>query len=67
MTLPKFYSAKPTRENNMNPLGGRQSMSVLSFEVAVGFNGPFVGMYASSSGEASNNHAEFDWFEYQGK
>ena len=42
-------------------------MSVLSFETADGFNGPYVGMYAGSDGESAGDPARFDWFEYEGK
>jgi len=28
------------------------------------FTGTFIGMYASSNGGESQNHADFDWFEY---
>ena len=28
------------------------------------FTGTFIGMYASSNGQPSSNHADFDWFEY---
>ena len=31
-----------------------------------GFNGPYVGMYATGSGEASSARAVFDWFDYSG-
>ncbi len=48
------------------PIGGVQSMTVLSFETADGFNGPYVGMYTTSDGRPSNNAARFDWFEYEG-
>jgi len=51
-------------EEKLSPLGDVQSMSVLSFETADGFNGPYVGMYASSGGNTSDNSASFDWFEY---
>ena len=54
-------------ENNMTPLGEKQSMSVVSFEVAGGFNGPYVGMYANGEEKAPKNRAWSDWFEYQGK
>jgi hypothetical protein len=39
-------------------------MSVLSDEAAGGFNGPYVGMVATSNGETSNNTASFNWFNY---
>ena len=37
---------------------------ILSTPVAGGFVGAFIAMYASSNGERSTNHADFDWFEY---
>jgi alpha-N-arabinofuranosidase len=39
---------------------------ILSTPVAGGFVGAFIGLYASSNGMASTNHADFDWFEYEG-
>ena len=52
-------------ENDLRPLGDVQTMAVISFEVADGFNGPYVGMYAT--GKPSDNRAAFDWFEYKGE
>ncbi|MEP7135777.1 MAG: glycoside hydrolase family 43 protein [Chloroflexota bacterium] len=37
---------------------------ILSTPVAGGFVGAWIGMYASSNGQPSKNHADFDWFEY---
>jgi xylan 1,4-beta-xylosidase len=37
---------------------------ILSTPVAGGFVGAYIGMYASSNGEPSENVADFDWFEY---
>lgn len=37
---------------------------ILSTPVAGGFVGAFLGMYASSNGQQSTNHADFDWFDY---
>jgi alpha-N-arabinofuranosidase len=37
---------------------------ILSTPVAGGFVGAYIGMYASSNGQPSTNHADFDWFEY---
>ena len=31
---------------------------------AGGFTGAYVGLYATSNGRASANHADFAWFEY---
>lgn len=37
----------------------------LSTEVAGGFVGCTLGMYGSSNGKMSDNHADFYWFEYK--
>jgi alpha-N-arabinofuranosidase len=39
---------------------------ILSTPVAGGFVGAYIGMYASSNGQPSENVADFDWFEYLG-
>ena len=39
---------------------------ILSTPVAGGFVGAYIAMYASSNGQPSANHADFDWFEYLG-
>ena len=52
-------------EDNMKPIGDLQTMAVLSDEIAEGFNGPYIGMYATSNGKQSNETATFDWFEYK--
>lgn len=36
----------------------------LSTEVSGGFVGCTIGMYGTSNGEITNNHADFFWFEY---
>jgi alpha-N-arabinofuranosidase len=37
----------------------------LSSEVADGFTGVFVGMFATGNGKESSAPADFDWFEYK--
>ncbi len=39
-------------------------LTIVSDEVAGGFSGPYVGMYASSNGKKSKQNVAFDWFEY---
>lgn len=39
---------------------------ILSTDVAGGFVGTYIGMYASGNGDKSDNFADFDWFEYKG-
>jgi xylan 1,4-beta-xylosidase len=52
-------------EDEMKKLGDLQDMSVLSDEVAGGFNGSYAGMYTTSTGKNSKAKAIFDWFEYR--
>lgn len=40
-------------------------MKSLSTEVAGGFTGCTIGMYASSNGRESHNYADFHWFTYE--
>lgn len=44
----------------------KQDGRFLSPQAAGGFTGSYIGMYASSNGVKSGNHADFDWFEYIG-
>jgi alpha-N-arabinofuranosidase len=52
--------------DQMQDLGPAQPMHVLSDEKCGGFNGPYVGMYATSNGQASKSSASFEWFNYKG-
>lgn len=52
-------------EWNCKAFGNSQDASVLSSNIAGGFIGPFIGMYASSNGKNSKNKAQFNWFEYK--
>jgi xylan 1,4-beta-xylosidase len=40
---------------------------LLSTDVAGGFVGAYIGLYATSDGCPSTNSADFDWFEYAGE
>ena len=57
-----FYFAEQSGEWRLfaGPVDGR----ILSTPVASGFVGAYIAMYASSDGQPSDNHADFDWFEY---
>ena len=57
----RFYVASELE--NWIALGDAVDGRVLSTPVAGGFTGAYIGMYASSNGRTSNNHADFDWFE----
>ncbi|TYQ18100.1 UNVERIFIED_CONTAM: alpha-N-arabinofuranosidase [Acetivibrio alkalicellulosi] len=39
---------------------------ILSVDVAGGFTGVYIGMFASSNGDVSENYVDFDLFEYNG-
>jgi len=58
----QFYIGET--DKNMKPLGNKQDATVISQNKAGGFIGPYIGMYASSNGKASEAKAYFDWFEY---
>ncbi|WP_128102219.1 glycoside hydrolase family 43 protein [Paenibacillus sp. DCT19] len=39
---------------------------LLSTDLAGGFTGTYIGLYASSQGAPSTTFADFDWFDYEG-
>lgn len=59
-----FYYASQTGE--WCTVAERVDGRILSTPVAGGFVGATIAMYASSNGQESANHADFDWFEYAG-
>lgn len=44
---------------------GQMETRLLSTEMAGGFTGLYVGMYATANGMQSKNTAHFDWFDYE--
>ncbi|WP_372649089.1 glycoside hydrolase family 43 protein [Draconibacterium sp.] len=46
-------------------LGGVQDARIMSSEIAKGFTGSYVGMFASSNGKHSDTWCEFDYFKYE--
>ena len=50
--------------NEEYSLLGKQDTRYLSTEVAGGFTGVMIGLYASSNGQPSNAKAYFNWFDY---
>lgn len=60
----RFYFADERDE--WRSVAGQIDGRILSTPVAGGFVGAYVAMYASSNGQPSTNHADFDWFEYTG-
>ena len=58
-----YFGEKPS---DYKPLIENVDGRILSTDVAGGFVGTELGLYASSNGTISNNVAYFDWFEYIG-
>lgn len=58
-----YYGA---RADEYRPLAEKVDGRILSTDVAGGFVGACLGMYASGNAHASDNFADFDWFEYTG-
>ncbi|HLO28464.1 MAG TPA: glycoside hydrolase family 43 protein [Anaerolineales bacterium] len=59
-----FYFA--SKRDEWNVIADHVDGRILSTPVAGGFVGAYIAMYASSNGQPSTNHADFDWFEYTG-
>ncbi|MCI3918839.1 glycoside hydrolase family 43 protein [Paenibacillus sp. TRM 82003] len=58
-----YYGESPTDYKALiEEVDGR----ILSTDVAGGFVGTVLGLYATSNGKQSTNVADFDWFEYVG-
>ena len=55
------------REQELLLLEEHVDASLLSSVVNNGFTGTYIGMYATSNHTESSNHADFDWFDYQGE
>lgn len=54
-----------TSLGNMSAIGDKLSLKVISESKTNRFNGPGIGIYATSNGQMTDNKAEFDWFEYK--
>ena len=55
-----------TKPNNWTLLKDKVDGKFLSTQVAGGFIGCIFGMYATSSGSATSNHAAFSYLKYAG-
>ncbi|WP_303207781.1 glycoside hydrolase family 43 protein [Bacteroides oleiciplenus] len=53
--------------DGMTNIGGNQSIEPISDNKFNKFNGPGIGVYATSNGKPSRNKAIYDWFEYKAK
>lgn len=56
-----------SESDKMKSLVEKVDGRILSSDLAGGFIGTYIGLFASSNGEASDNLADFDWFDYEGK
>lgn len=56
-----FYAQAPEEWQKLDIADG----TILCKEIAGGFTGAYLGVYASSNGALSQGYADFDWFEYQ--
>ena len=61
----KYSFLYGTSEDNLSMIGEDLDATVCSTNIAKGFIGPFVGIYASSNGKVSKKKASFDWFDYE--
>jgi xylan 1,4-beta-xylosidase len=59
----KYVFSHGTSEGTLQPLAEGETR-YLSTEVAGGFTGIYLAMYASGNGVASAGPADFDWFDY---
>jgi len=51
-------------ENDMVAIGPVQNLAVIAESSVNRFNGPGIGIYATSNGQKSAANSKFDWFEY---
>lgn len=58
------YSFELVGDRSPSRILARSPVRYLSTEVAGGFTGAMLGLYATCNGGASSNSALFDWFEY---
>lgn len=52
---------------HLTPIGGTQRLDAISDNPFNKFNGPGVGVYATSQGKPSRSQAQYSWFEYAGR
>ena len=64
---PEMYTFYFARENENFIKLGEMETRYLSSEVAGGFTGVFLGMYATGNGRINSVPADFNWFEYKKK
>jgi alpha-N-arabinofuranosidase len=62
---PTEYELSFTPEGGIATTLGRASTRYVSSEVAGGFTGVYLGLYATGGGQPASLPARFDWFEYE--
>ncbi|WP_151737543.1 glycoside hydrolase family 43 protein ['Paenibacillus yunnanensis' Narsing Rao et al. 2020] len=61
-----LYVFEYAEEGKEPAVFGKGECGLLSTEVAGGFTGVFIAMYATGNGERALTPAHFDWFDYEG-
>lgn len=61
----KVFFSYGTNENNMKRMSVAVPLSIISGQEYERYNGPYIGMYATSNREKSDAKASFDWFDYE--
>jgi xylan 1,4-beta-xylosidase len=62
LTAQFSFGDSPDRMSN---IGDRQSLTLIAEGNGNRFNGPGIGMYATSNGSPTKNKAFYDWFDYK--
>lgn len=57
-----FYGLE---QDALSPLISEYDGKIINPESIAGFMGAYIGLYACSNGQTSNNQAAFDWFDYE--
>jgi alpha-N-arabinofuranosidase len=63
-TPEEYHFSFGTTEDDLQPLGAALTRLV-STEVASGFIGVYLGLYATGNGKPAESPAYFDWFDYE--
>ena len=61
----EYYVFEFSQDNHSYQKVGEVDTQFLSAEVAGGFTGVYIGLYATGNGRPSRTPADFDWFSYE--
>jgi xylan 1,4-beta-xylosidase len=64
-STPKMYAFSFEQSGKSTIELGSGEACYLTTEVAGGFTGVFIGLFASGPGRGSESPADFDWFDYR--